>query len=163
MATERIPITKEGYHSLTAELRRLKNVEMPKISKEIAVAREHGDLSENAEYDAAKDKQGLLHKRITDLEEKLARADIIDTSSLPDNRVVFGSVVVVYNIDKDHEQSFQLIGELESDPTRGKISVSSPLGRALIGKEGGEEVTVKAPGGDVHLEILEIRAPLPGE
>jgi transcription elongation factor GreA len=160
---DRIPVTKEGYEHLMTELKRLKMVEMPKVVKEIAVAREHGDLSENAEYDAAKDKQGLLQSRISELGERLAMADIIDTSNLPTGRVVFGCVVKVFNIDKDYEQTFQMLGDLESDPARGKISVLSPLGRALIGKEPGEEVTVRAPGGDVHLEIMEIRAPLPGE
>ena len=131
----RRPISREGYESLMQELKRLKVKERPKIIKEIAAAREHGDLSENAEYDAAKDKQGLLEGRIKDLENRLSLAEIIDVSTLPRDKVVFGANVRILNVETDEEQVFQLVGPDESNVEENKLSVFSPLGNALLGRK----------------------------
>lgn len=152
----RRPISREGYEALMQELKRLKVKERPKIIKEIAAAREHGDLSENAEYDAAKDKQGLLEGKIKDLENRLALAEIIDVSTLPRDKVVFGAKVKILNVDTDEEIEYQLVGPDESNVEENKLSVFSPLGNALLGKEVDDTAMVKAPGGTIEYEIVEI-------
>lgn len=154
---DRIPFTPEGYQVLREELDRLKRVERPNNIKAIEEARAHGDLSENAEYAAAKDRQGFIEGRISELEFKLNSADVIDPSSLPKDRVVFGSTVVLENIDTGEDVAYQLVGPEESDIEKGRISVSSPLGRAMLGKKPEDEITVQAPGGKRIYEIMEIR------
>ncbi len=154
---ERIPITKQGYEELKKELEILKTVERPKNIQAIEEARAHGDLSENAEFEAAKDRQGFLEGRIQDLEYKLSNADIIDPSSAPKHKAVFGCTVVLENIDTGMDVTYQLVGPEESNVDKGRISVSSPLGRAIIGKKTGDEVTLEVPGGRRAYELVEIR------
>jgi len=154
---DRIPITKSGFENLKKELVRLKSVERPENIKAIEVARSHGDLSENAEFDAAKDRQRILGSRIGDLEYKLANADVIDPDTLPKDRAVFASIVVLENIDTGEESVYRLVGPDESNIEEGLISVSSPLGRAIIGKRPGDEIALQAPGGRRTYELLEIR------
>ncbi len=153
---DRIPITKEGYEVLKDELATLKSVERPKAIKAIEVARAHGDLSENAEYDAAKDRQAFVEGRINELEFKLASAEIIEPDSITKDKAVFASTVLLENIDTGEEVQYQLVGQEESDIDLGKISVSSPLGKAIIGKKPGEEVVLQAPGGKRIYELVEI-------
>ncbi len=153
MADARMPITKSGLDKLKDELKRLKSVERPKIVKEIAEARSHGDLSENAEYHAAKDKQSHLEGRLLQVEDWIARAEVIDVSKLKGERVVFGATVTLLDGDSGEEVRYQLVGELEADLKRGKISVTSPIARALIGRAEGDEVSVAAPGGTRKYEI----------
>lgn len=151
-----IPITKDGYEKLKTELHQLKTVDRPKTIEAIEVARSHGDLSENAEYDAAKDRQAFIEGRIMDLEYKIANADVIDPSTLPSDRVVFASRFTLENVDTGEEVTYQLVGQEESDIAEGKVSVSSPLGQAILGKSPGNEVTVQAPGGQRLYELVEI-------
>ncbi|MDL2285912.1 transcription elongation factor GreA [Desulfococcaceae bacterium OttesenSCG-928-F15] len=153
---ERIPITKEGYDRLKSELEQLKSVERPKAITAIEVARSHGDLSENAEYDAAKERQAFIEGKISELSYKLANADIIDPSKLSKNKAVFGCRLLLENVDSGDEVTYQLVGPEESDISKGMISVSSPLGRALLGKIPGDEVVVDAPGGKRSYELVEI-------
>ncbi|MBT8374842.1 MAG: transcription elongation factor GreA [Deltaproteobacteria bacterium] len=153
---DRIPITKKGYEVLKAELSNLKKVERPQNIRAIEEARAHGDLSENAEFDAAKDRQGFIEGRIGELAFKLANADIIDTDKLPKDRAVFGSKVIIENIDTGDTSEYQLVGPEESDIDKGRISVSSPLGREIIGKRPGDEFALQAPGGRRNFELLEI-------
>lgn len=138
------------------ELQFLKAKERPSIIKEIAAAREHGDISENAEYECAKEKQGLLEAKIKDLENRLSLAEIIDPSTLPRDRAVFGAKVHLLNLETDEKETYRLVGPDESDVAQQKISVFSPIGRALLGKQAEESVTVKAPKGLIEYEILEI-------
>lgn len=152
----RRPITRAGYESLMKELRRLKEQERPLIIREIEAARGHGDLSENAEYSAAKEKQGYIEAKISDLENRLSMAEIIDPATLPRDKVVFGSNVRVVNLETDEEQTFQLVGPDESDVDEKKISVFSPLGNALLGKSADDVVEVNAPRGIIEYEILDI-------
>lgn len=153
---DRIPITKKGYEVLKRELNNLKKVERPQNIKAIEEARAHGDLSENAEFDAAKDRQGFIEGRIGELTFKLANADIIDTDRLPKDRAVFGSKVVVENIDTGENIEYQLVGPEESDIEKGRISVSSPLGKEIIGKRPGDEFALQVPGGRRNYELVEI-------
>ena len=153
---DRIPITKKGYEVLKKELNNLKKVERPKNIKAIEEARAHGDLSENAEFDAAKDRQGFIEGRIGELAFKLANADIIDTDKLPRDRAVFGSKVVIENIDTGENIEYQLVGPEESDIEKGRISVSSPLGKEIIGKGPGDEFALQVPGGRRNYELVEI-------
>lgn len=153
---ERVPITKEGYQSLKQELQRLKTVERPENIKAIEVARAHGDLSENAEFDAAKERQSFIEGRINELEYKLGNAEIIDSSSLPKDKIVFASKFVLENVDTGEEVQYQLVGDDESDIQKGKISISSPLGRAVLGKIPGDEITLQAPGGKRFYELVDI-------
>ena len=153
-----IPITKRGAEKLKEELHRLKTVDRPAVIQAIAEARAQGDLSENAEYDAAKERQGFIEGRIAELESKLATAQIIDPKSLEqDGRVVFGTSVQLLDLESDKESVYQIVGEDEADLKLGKISVSSPIARALIGKSAGDVVSVQAPGGAREVEILEVR------
>ncbi len=153
---ERVPITRDGYEALKKELERLKSVERPRNIQAIEEARGHGDLSENAEFDAAKERQGFIESRVGELEFKLANADIIDPGTLPKDRAVFGSRVVVENIDTGENLEYQLVGPDESDIGKGRISVASPLGRSLIGKKTGDEITLQVPGGKRVYELVEI-------
>jgi len=149
-------MTPEGQQRLREELKQLKDVEMPRVVKDIATARDHGDLSENAEYHAAKDRQGMIHARSKYIEDVLSRAEVIDPSKLSGDTVKFGARVCLLNIDTDEEVTYQLVGPEESDVKQGRISVSSPLARGLIGREVGDEVTVSLPGGTRIYEIQEI-------
>jgi len=158
MNTERVVLTTAGADKLRAELKNLKSVERPKVIAAIAEARSHGDLSENAEYDAAKEQQGFIEGRIAELEGSLSIAEVINPKSIATpGKVVFGAQVKLYDDGNDSEVSYQLVGNLEADLENGKISISSPIGRALLGKEEGEEVEVNAPGGKKLFEILEVR------
>jgi transcription elongation factor GreA len=154
---EKIPFTKEGLEKLKQELTQLVKVERPDNIRAIEEARSHGDLSENAEYHAAKERQSFIEGRINELQNVINRSDVIDTEIGPTDRVVFGRTVLLYNIQTDKEISYQLIGPYESDPEHGKISVTSPLGQALIGREEGDEVKARTPGGIQEFEIIEIR------
>lgn len=149
-------MTPKGQQTLKDELARLK-AEMPKISHEIGVARDHGDIKENAEYHAAKEKQGLTAARIADIEDKLARAEVIDPSELGGDKVKFGASVVLEDLDSDKMVTYQIVGPDEADIEKGTISVTSPVAKALIGREVGDEVKVKVPGGLRTYELVEIR------
>ena len=156
MAT--IPLTKRGAEKLKEELHRLKTVERHAVIQAIAEARAQGDLSENAEYDAAKDKQGFIEGRILELEGKLAAAQVIDPSSLDaDGKVVFGATVDLEDEDSGAKATYQIVGDDEADLKLGLISISSPIARAMIGKEEGETAVVQAPGGEKHWEIVKVR------
>jgi len=149
-------MTPEGNTRLREELKQLKEVERHKISREIGVAREHGDLSENAEYHAAKERQGWIEARIKDLEDKLSRAEIIDPTKLHGSKVAFGATVKLSNIETEEESVYRLVGADEADLNQGSISITSPLARSLIGREVGDEVKVRMPAGERHYEILEV-------
>ncbi len=149
-------ITKNGYGLLQEELHRLKYKVRPKVVKEIAVARAHGDLSENAEYDAAKEKQGLVEKRISEVENALAKSKVIDTSTLSTEKVTFGLKVTLYDVNKDEEVTYRIVGVYEADADNNMISISSPIAKALIGKRVDDSVTVKVPNGVKEFEILDI-------
>jgi transcription elongation factor GreA len=153
---EKNPITPEGYGKLREELHNLRSVERPKVIKMIAVAREHGDLSENAEYHAARDKQSFIEGRVKDLENKLALAEVIDPSKLAGDRVAFGAFVKLSNVDSGEEVTYRILGADESDLAKGSISITSPLARSLIGKHVGDEVKVRMPGGDRTYEVLDV-------
>lgn len=153
---EKTPLTTTGYEGLRAELARLKSEERKKVVKAIEEARAHGDLSENAEYDAAKQAQGLLEGRIRDLESKLATAQVIDVEKLSGDKVLFGATVRVLDADQDKEITVTIVGEDEADADRGLLSLTSPIARSLIGKRMGDFVEVKLPGGAKGLEVLEI-------
>jgi transcription elongation factor GreA len=151
-----IPMTPEGNARLKEELKNLKEVERHKISREIGVAREHGDLSENAEYHAAKERQGWIEARIKDLEDKLSRAEIIDPTKLSGSKVAFGATVKLSNVETEEESVYRLVGADEADLNQGSISITSPLARSLIGREVGDDVKVRMPAGERHYEILEV-------
>ncbi len=154
----KVPLTAAGAEKLRAELTRLKKHERPRIIQAIAVAREHGDLKENAEYHAAREQQSFMEGRIKELEFVLSHAQIIDVTQVnADGRVVFGATVDLLEIDNDNEVTYQIVGEEEADIATGMISITSPIARALIGREEGEEVTVDAPGGKREYEILDVR------
>jgi transcription elongation factor GreA len=153
---DRIPMTRQGYETLKSELAHIKSVERPKNIQAIEEARAHGDLSENAEFDAAKDRQSFLEAKINELSYKLGHADIIDPRDLPKDKAVFGSNVVLENIDTGEVCQYQLVGPEESNIEQGRISVSSPLGKSLLGKKPGQEVQVNAPGGKRSYEIIKI-------
>jgi transcription elongation factor GreA len=153
---EKVPMTGEGYAVLDEELKRLKTQERPSVIGQIAEARLHGDLSENAEYHAAKDRQGWIEGRIAEIEDKIARAQVIDVSKLSGAQVKFGATVSVVDEDTEDEARYQIVGEHEADVKLGKLSISSPLSRAMIGKEVGEVVEVNTPGGVKAYEILKI-------
>lgn len=153
---ERIPFTKEGLEKVKAELDHIKKIERPNNIRAIEEARAHGDLSENAEYHAAKEKQSFLEGKIAELETVIGQAEVVDMENGPTDRAVFGRTVLLYNIDTDEEVRYQLLGPYESEPENGKISVKSPIGQALIGSEVGDEIKVKTPGGIQEFEVLEI-------
>ena len=149
-------MTGEGYQALDEELKRLKSVERPSVIAAIAEARSHGDLSENAEYHAAKERQGWIEGRIAEIEDKISRAQVIDVSRLSGGQVKFGATITVVDEDTEEEARYQVVGEHEADVKQGKISVTSPLARAMIGKEVGEVVEVNTPGGVKAYEILKV-------
>ncbi|MGB5695894.1 MAG: transcription elongation factor GreA [Polyangiales bacterium] len=153
---DRVPMTPEGHAALTAELNSLK-AERPKISQEIGIAREHGDLKENAEYHAAKEKQGLCEARIAEIEDKLSRAEVIDPSTLGGSKVKFGATVQLEDMDSGKVVTYRLVGPDESDLKQGKISITSPVARAIVGKEVGDEVQVVTPGGVRNYEVSDVR------
>jgi transcription elongation factor GreA len=153
MASDRMPMTPAGLVRLKEELKRLKTVDRPRIVKEIADARSHGDISENAEYHAAKEKQSHVEGRITQVEHWIASAEVIDVSRLSGDRVVFGATVHLTDSQSGDEVLYRIVGELEADLKQGKISVTSPIARALIGKVEGDVVRVRAPGGEREYEI----------
>jgi len=155
---EAIPMTVAGAKALEVELLRLKDIERPRIVNEIATAREHGDLKENAEYHAAKEEQGFVEGRIQEIESKLSRMQLIDVTQLnQDGRCVFGTTISLLNLTDDSKISYQIVGEDEADIELGKISCYSPIAKALIGNEEGDEITVKAPKGDILYEIIEVQ------
>ena len=149
-------ITKEGFEKLKLEINDLKNIQRPETIKAIASAREHGDLKENAEYHAAKDRQALMEAQIADLEDKSARAKVIDISSLSGSKVHFGATVKLENIDTEKIVSYKIVSEYEADIDLGLISNTSPVARALLNKEVGDEVEIKTPGGEVSYEIINV-------
>ena len=149
-------MTAEGYQALDEELKRLKTVERPQVIASISEARSHGDLSENAEYHAAKDRQGWIEGRIAEIEDKLARAQVIDVSRLSGDQVKFGAVVTVVDEDTEEEGRYRIVGEHEADVKQGRISLTSPLSRAMIGKEVGDVVEVNTPAGVKAYQILKI-------
>lgn len=153
---ERIPITKQGLERLKADLKRFESLERPENIRAIEEARSHGDISENAEYHAAKERQSFIDVKIKELKDSIGRAEVIEVEAGPADRVFFGKTVLLYSVEKDKENEYQLLGPYESDPENGKISVTSPLGKALLGREVGEEVRVKTPGGMQNFEIVEI-------
>ena len=154
---QRIPMTPEGYARLEEELRHLKSVERPAVIRAIAEAREHGDLSENAEYHAARERQSFIEGRLAELEDKISRADIIDVTKLSGDTVKFGAYVTLIDEETDEKAIYQIVGEFEADVKKGLISVTSPIARALIGKRKGDSVEVSTPGGGKSYEILKIR------
>ena len=152
------PMTKEGALALQDELNKLKNTDRPRIIESISTAREHGDLKENAEYHAAKEEQSFVEGRIKEIESKLANAQIIDVQKLSqDGRCVFGTTVTLVNLETSQEVTYKIVGEDEADINLNKISCYSPIAKALLGKEEGEEVVVKAPKGDIEYEIIEVK------
>ncbi|MES1991714.1 MAG: transcription elongation factor GreA [Pseudomonadota bacterium] len=153
---ERIPMTAEGHQNLVEEVKFLKSVERPRIIKAIAEARAHGDLSENAEYHAAKEQQGLNESRVLELEDKLSRAEVIDVSKLSGDTVKFGATVTLIDEDTEDEVKYQIVGEMEGDVKQGRISVTSPIARAMIGKSVGDSIEVTTPGGGKSYEILKV-------
>jgi transcription elongation factor GreA len=157
-ASGRVPMTRRGAEQLREELKRLKTVDRPRIVQAIAEARAHGDLRENAEYHSARERARFIEGRIQEIESKLARAEIIDITQLPESgRVVFGATVKVKNTADGTTQRYEIVGEDEADAVHGRLSFNSPLGRALIGREEGEQVSVEVPAGRLEIEILEVR------
>ncbi len=153
---ERIPMSKRGNIKLKEELQQLERNDRLEVVKAIEVAREHGDLKENAEYHAAKERQGMIEARMLELKDKLGRAEVIDCSKVPSDKVVFGTVVKLYDLDSEEEVTYQLLGPEEADVKSGSISVLSPLGRSMLGKEEGDEIIAKTPGGTREFEVVGI-------
>src|SRR5208337_1699561 len=153
---EKIPMTAAGYSALETELKHCQQVERPRIIQQITDARTHGDLSENAEYHAAKESQSLNEGRIAELEDKLSRAEVIDVSKLSGSTVKFGATVTVVDEDTEEEKRYQIVGEAEADVKSGRVSITSPIARAMIGKKAGDTVEVKTPGGGKSYEILTV-------
>jgi transcription elongation factor GreA len=159
MSTERVPMTREGYEKLKADLDRMMNHEMIEVAKRIASARDLGDLSENAEYHAAREDQGMLQARIDALKDKLARANIVDRSTLPDDTVVFGTRVRIKDLDSGEEQVYELVGPGDEDYDHNKILTTSPRGQGLLGKKKGEVAEIKVPRGSLRYKVMEISFP----
>lgn len=153
---ERIPMTRQGYQALKKELEHLKSTERPRVIRAIEEARSHGDLSENAEYEAAKERQAFIEGRVSELGYKLGSAEIIDVDDRPKDRAVFACTVVLENVDTGEGVEYQLVGPEESDIEKGRISVTSPLGKAIIGKKAGEEIVLNAPAGKRVYELINI-------
>lgn len=152
----KIPITKQGFEQLEKEHKHLKNIERPAIIEQIAVARDHGDLKENAEYHAAREKQSFIEGRIQDLENYIVNGEVIDIAKLSGKKVLFGATVELADTSTDEEKKYQIVGEYEADINKNKISITSPIARALIGKEEGDVVKVATPGGVKEYEILKV-------
>src|SRR3954466_9605775 len=157
MAEEKFPMTVNGKRLLDEELKHLMSVERPTIVKAIEIARGHGDLSENADYSAAKERQGFIEGRIQDINGKLARAQVIDPSSIKSEKVVFGAFVVLQDQEESKKITYQIVGVDEADIKNGKVGITSPIARAMIGKAEGDAVVVHAPKGEIHYSILEVR------
>ena len=155
---ERIPMSENGYQKLKDELEQLERVERHEVVRAIEVARAHGDLKENAEYHAAKERQGMIEGRIMELKDKLGRAEVIDCTQVSPERAVFGTVVTLMDLETDEEITYQLLGPEEADVKKGSISVLAPLGRSILGKEVGDEIIAKTPGGVREFEVVEIEA-----
>ena len=154
----RIPLTKEGEISIKEKLSNLKFQERPQISQAIAEARAHGDLKENAEYHAAKELQGLVEAKIAEMENALANAQVIDVKEIPETgRVVFGATVKIYDIDNDNEITYKIVGNLESDPEEGNISIDTPIAKGLVGKFVDDVISIKTPSGNLNYEIIEVK------
>lgn len=153
---EKVPMTLRGYESLQAEVKRLRSIERPAIIQAIAEAREHGDLSENAEYHAARERQSFVEGRIAEIEDKVSRAEVIDPATLSGDTVKFGATVTVVDCDTDEETTYQIVGEAESDINQGLLSIAAPLARALIGKAEGDVFEFATPGGAKEYEILKV-------
>jgi transcription elongation factor GreA len=156
MMMDKIPMTAAGYAALEVELRQRQSEDRPRIIQQISEARSHGDLSENAEYHAAKEQQSLNEGRIAELEDKISRAEVIDVSKLSGETITFGATVTLVDEDTDEERKFQIVGETEADAKHGKISITSPIGRALIGKKKGASVEVMTPKGAKGYEVLKV-------
>jgi transcription elongation factor GreA len=154
---DKVPMTEAGHAAMMEEIKHLKSVERPRIIRAIEEARSHGDLSENAEYHAAKEQQGWTEARVAELEDKISRAEIIDISKLSGDTVKFGAKVTLVDEDTEDEAAYQIVGEFEADVKKGLISVSSPIARAIIGKRKGDSVEVSTPGGGKSYEILKVR------
>lgn len=154
---EKFPITAEGFKNMEAELRKLKTEDRPNVIKAIAEAREHGDLSENAEYHAAREKQSFIEGRIQELEDKSARAEVIDVASLSGDAVKFGATVTLLDEETEEKITYQIVGEYESDIKTRKLALTAPISRALIGKKKGDNIEAKTPGGSKFYEILEVK------
>ena len=155
--TERMPITKQGLSHMEEELKQLKSVARPEVIRAIAQAREHGDLSENAEYHAAREKQSFIEGRLAELEDKIARSEVIDVTTLSGKTVMFGATVTLLDEDTEKKLKYQLVGELEADVKAGRLAITAPLARALIGKSVGESVEVFTPKGEKAYEILRVK------
>ena len=154
----RVPITKDGEIYIKEKLSNLKFVERPQISQAIAEARAHGDLKENAEYHAAKELQSLVEAKISEMESALANAQVINVKEIPETgRVIFGSTIKVYDIEQDNEVVYKIVGNLESDPEKGHISIDTPIAKGLVGKFVDDEINIKTPSGDLHYEIIEVK------
>ena len=154
---EKVPMTEAGHAAIVDEVQRLKSVERPRIIKAIEEARSHGDLSENAEYHAAKEQQGWTEARVAELEDKLSRAEVIDVTKLNGETVMFGAKVTLIDEDTEDKSIYQIVGEYEADVKKGKLSITSPIARALIGKRRGDSVEVNTPGGGKSYEIAQIK------
>jgi transcription elongation factor GreA len=152
-----IPMTIRGKNKLDEELKHLKVVERPKVIQEIATARAHGDLSENAEYDAAKEKQGFIEGRIKDIEDKLARAQVVDTTQIRTDKIVFGATIQLKDLDSEEIKNYSIVGTDEADIKEGRISIESPVARQLLNKREGDSVTVRVPKGEIEYEILSVK------
>jgi transcription elongation factor GreA len=157
MAIEKVPMTAEGHSAMMVEIKHLKSVERPRIIQAIEEARSHGDLSENAEYHAAKEQQAWTEARVAELEDKISRAEVIDISRLSGDTVKFGAKVTLIDEETDEESSYQIVGEFEADVKKGKISITSPIARAIIGKRQGDSVEVATPGGGKSYEIAKVK------
>ncbi len=155
--TQRIPITKQGLAQMEEELKHLKSVARPEVIRAIAQARDHGDLSENAEYHAARERQSFIEGRLAELEDKIARSEVIDVTALSGKTVKFGATVTIVDEDTEEKLTYQLVGEVEADVKAGRLAINSPLGRALIGKSVGDSVDVMTPNGDKMYEILKVK------
>lgn len=154
--SDNIPMTKAGAEAIRREIKHIKAVERPKNVQDISTARDHGDLRENAEYHAAKEKQSHLEGRLQMLEDRLARAEIIDVTRLSGDRIVFGATVKLEDVDSGNKTQYSIVGETEADLKKGRISITSPIARGLIGREVGDEVKIKTPGGERVYEVLEV-------
>ena len=154
---DKVPMTEDGYRRIEEEIRHLKTVERPAVIQAIAEARTHGDLSENAEYHAAKERQGFIEGRLMELDDLMSRAQVIDTSKLTGDQIKFGATVTVIDEDTEQKSVYQIVGDFEADVKQGKISISSPIARALIGKEVGDTVEVNTPGGGRSYEIVKVK------
>ena len=154
---DRIPMTAQGYQRLEAELKQLKTIERPEVIKAIAEARTHGDLSENAEYHAARERQSFIEGRLAELEDKIARAEVIDPAKLSGKTVKFGATVTLVDEDTDESSTYQIVGEDEADISKGRLAITAPLSRALIGKTVGDSVEVRTPKGEKAYEIVKVK------